>query len=158
MTEGFLPFFRWCETTFIAEAINNSIWLFAGVEAVHLVGLSMLGGAILLVDLRMMGFGLVRTPLPDLVRQARPWLVTGIAIMVVTGVSLFLSEAIKCYYNASFWVKMLTLPLAMAFTFKVRDRIAEDGWYVNAATRQAGAASITLWLIVAAAGRWIGFS
>lgn len=79
-------------------------------------------------------------------------------MMIVTGVSLFLSEAIKCYYNQAFWVKITTLPLALSFTFLVRDRVAREGAYVNAATKLTGAASVVLWFIVAAAGRWIGYS
>ena len=154
----FLPFFEWCETTVIATTISNSLWLFAAVEAVHLLGLCVLGGSILLVDLRLMGFGLTGQAIPELSRQVRPWLVGGIAVMIMTGVPLFLSEAIKCYYNQAFMVKMTTLPLALAFTFAVRHRIAREGAYLNAATRQAGAASIVLWFIVAAAGRWIGYS
>jgi len=78
--------------------------------------------------------------------------------MIVTGLPLFLSEAIKCYYNQAFWVKITTLPFALVFTLLIRDRIARadrGGAYIRATT---GAASIALWFVVAAAGRWIGFS
>ena len=76
-----------------------------------------------------------------------------------TGVPLFLSEPIKCYYSDSFWVKMTTLPIAIAFAFTVRSRVTADA-VRNTARRQmlVGALSIALWVIVAAAGRWIGFS
>lgn len=112
----------------------------------------------MLVDLRLMGAGLTRQTIPELNSQVRPWLLGAITMMIVTGVSLFLSEAIKCYYNQAFWVKITTLPLALSFTFLVRDRVAREGAYVNAATRLTGAASVVLWFIVAAAGRWIGYS
>ena len=118
----------------------------------------MLGGSILLVDLRLMGFGLTRQSTSELNRQVRPWLLLAVIVMITTGVPLFLSEAIKCYYNRSFWVKITTLPLALAFTFLVRNRIANsdsETAYINAAT---GATSVALWFVVAAAGRWIGFS
>jgi len=153
-----LPFFEWCESTPIATTIQNSLWLFPVIEAVHLLGLCLLGGSILLVDLRLMGAGLTRQTIPELNSQVRPWLLGAITMMIVTGVSLFLSEAIKCYYNQAFWVKITTLPLALSFTFLVRDRVAREGAYVNAATRLTGAASVVLWFIVAAAGRWIGYS
>jgi hypothetical protein len=74
-------------------------------------------------------------------------------------VALFASEAIKCYYNFSFWVKMTTLPIAIVFVFFVRDRIARGaGMNATAVTRVVGFLSIALWFTVAAAGRWIGFS
>ena len=79
--------------------------------------------------------------------------------MGASGLLLFLSEAIKCYYNTSFWVKMATLPLALAFTFVVRGRLTRDDALVTSwRSRLVGSASIILWFIVAAAGRWIGFS
>ena len=153
-----LNFARWCEGTAVSGAINNSLWLFAAIESVHLLGLCLLGGSILLVDLRLMGFGLTGQPMPRLIRQVRPWLLGAVTIMIVTGIPLFLSEAIKCYYNDAFWLKITTLPFALTFTLLVRARIARDGAYVNALTQQAGAMSIVLWFVVAAAGRWIGFS
>ena len=93
-----------------------------------------------------------------LARQARPWLVAGVVTMLATGVMLFLSEAIKCYYSQAFWVKITTLPLALLFTFAVRERVAAASHVAGAPVAATGALSIALWVIVAAAGRWIGFS
>jgi hypothetical protein len=153
-----LPFFEWCETTRIAEAIRGSLWLFPVVEAVHLLGLCLLGGAVLIVDLRMLGAGL-RQPIAEVARDARPWLIASIVVMLSTGIPLFLSEAVKCYYNQAFWVKITTLPVALLFTFLVRNRIARRaGPGATAWTRLVALASLALWFTVAAAGRWIGFS
>jgi hypothetical protein len=152
-------FFEWCENTAIGTAVRNSIWAFPVIEAIHLLGLCLLGGAVLLVDLRLLGVGLKRQSSANLVQQVRPWMVGAIAIMLTTGTLLFLSEAVKCYYNTSFWVKMTALPLALLFTFTVRDRIAlNEKLDSSARLRLAGAVSIGLWFTVAAAGRWIGFS
>ena len=43
--------------------------------------------------------------------------------MILTGVMLFLSESVKCYYSQAFWVKITTLPLALIFTFAIRQRV-----------------------------------
>lgn len=154
-----IDFFRWCESTPIGRAIADSIWAFPILEAVHLLGLCMLGGALLVVDLRLLGVGLTAQPPARLARYARPWLVASVIVMVLTGVPLFLSEAIKAYYNTAFWVKMSTLPFALTFTFAVRERVVrratEDPGVVG---RVVGGVSLALWFTVAAAGRWIGFS
>ena len=154
-----LPFFEWCETVWLGRVVVGSNWLFPVIEAVHLLGLSVLGGAILLVDLRLLGTGLKQRTAEELWRESRPYLIGAIVVMLATGIPLFLSEAIKCYYNDSFWVKMTTLPFAIAFAFTIRARTVRDS-VRNTARRQklVGALSITLWVIVAAAGRWIGFS
>lgn len=154
-----LPFFEWCEASWIGDAIRSSLWLFPVIEATHLLGLCVLGGSILVVDLRMLGAGLRKTPIGQLARDAQPWLVGSVVVMLLTGTSLFASEAIKCYYNTSFWVKITTLPIALLFTFMVRQRIAQaTGMNTSAKTRLVAVTSMALWFTVAAAGRWIGFS
>ena len=155
-----LPYFEWVEGTSLGHAIRQSLWLFPVIEAVHLLGLSVLGGAVLIVDLRMLGVGLRNQAIPQIVRDARPWFTGALLVMLVTGWALFASEAIKCYYNFSFWVKITTLPFAIVFAYAVRDRIAlrAGATHATALTRAAGLLSIAMWFTVAAAGRWIGFS
>jgi hypothetical protein len=155
-----LPFFQWCEGTLIGTAIQQSLWLFPVVEAVHVLGLALLGGTLLLVDLRLLGIGLTTQPVSDLARQLQPWLIGSVGALIATGVPLFLSEAVKCYYNDAFWVKITTLPVALLFTFTVRRAVtlAEDGRLHPLVSRATAVASLALWFTVAAAGRWIGFS
>jgi len=154
-----LPLFEWFEASALGDAVRTSLWLFPVLEAIHLLGLCLLGGAVLLLDLRMLGLGLTSQRIATLAREARPWLVAGIGVMLLTGIPLFLSEAIKCYYNQSFWVKILTLPVALAFTFTVRQRMATDERLdTSMRSRALALVSLGLWFTVAAAGRWIGFS
>ena len=155
--ESWVVFFEWCEATYLGTVVRESIWLFPIIEAVHLVALCVLGGAVLLVDMRLLGLGLTGQRPSVLAGHVRPWLVGALAVMLSTGVLLFLSEAIKCFYNTSFWVKMTTLPFAIAFTFAVKHR-ALDGLDSSARSRVLGAVSVALWFTVAAAGRWIGYS
>ena len=153
-----LPFFEWCEASWLGDTIRQSLWMFPVIEAVHLLGLCMLGGSLLVVDLRLLGVGLRSYPVAQIARDARPWLNASLVVMLATGTALFLSESIKCYYNQSFWVKITTLPFAMAFTLVVRERVARAADAVTGRTRLVGAISFGLWFVVAAAGRWIGFS
>ena len=153
-----LPWFEWLESLWLGDAIRQSLWLFPVIEAVHLLGLCLLGGAVLIVDLRMLGVGL-RQPIAEVARDARPWLIGSISLMLATGIPLFLSEAIKCYYNTSFWVKITTLPVAIVFALLVRDRLARrTATESTATTKLVALISMALWFTVAAAGRWIGFS
>jgi len=153
-----LPFFEWCEATMLGRTVRESLWMFPVLEALHLVGLCVLGGALLVVDFRLLGAGLKDSTIARLDRQARPWLLVAVAILLSTGVLLFLSEAIKCYYNTSFWVKITTLPVALLFTLLVRERFARGAEGTSTASRWVGATDMLLWFIVAAGGRWIGFS
>ena len=155
-----LPFFQWCYGTWIGETIRESTWLFPLIEAFHLVGLGLTAGAVLIVDLRLLGVGLSRQSAAQLWASVQPWFLGSISLMFVTGILLFMSEAIKCYYSFAFWTKMTALALAILFTFTVRRRVAmAEHTRVNAfRMRVVGAISILLWSTVGWGGRWIGFS
>ena len=156
--ESWIWFFEWCEATVLGTAVRNSIYAFPLIEAVHLVALCVMGGALIMVDLRLLGVGMKDQEAGHLATLVRPWLVGALAVMLSSGVLLFLSEAIKCFYNTSFWVKMVTLPIAVTFTFLVRDPRVMKRTLSPMQARILGLASLLLWFVVAAAGRWIGYS
>lgn len=154
------PFFEWCEATALGTAIRSSPWAFAVIESVHLLGLSVIGGAVLLVDLRLLGLGLKHQRIADVARAAFPWLVGSLVVMLLTGIGLFLSEPTKCYYSDPFWVKMYSLGLAMLFTFTIRRKVtmADEQRVRPIWLKLVALVSLTLWFGVGAGGRWIGFS
>ena len=155
-----LPYFQWFETSTVGEWIKNSSWAFAVIESIHLLALAVIGGAVLMLDLRLLGLGLRRQSIPDVAHEAWPWLVASLIVMLVTGFALFASEATKCYYSTPFWVKMTSLSLAIAFTFTVRRKVSlrSDGQVRPALLKLVALVSLTLWFGVGAGGRWIGFS
>jgi len=154
-----LPIFEWCQELAVGEAIRNSLWLFPVIEAFHLVGLGVMGGAVLLVDLRLLGLGLKGHSVSQLAKGAEPWLLGSLGMMLASGIPLFLSEAIKCYYSTAFWVKMTSLLLVILFTFTVRRRVSLEATSTPALEAKiAGLVSLALWAGVGWGGRWIGFS
>jgi hypothetical protein len=155
-----LSFFTWCENTSLGEAIRDSRWLFPAIESVHLLALAVIGGAVLSMNLRLLGLGLRRQPAAQLWRDTRPWLVGSLTMMLITGMLLFTSEATKLYYHGAFWVKMISLLLAMLFTFTVMRKVslADPGRIRPLWARTAALISLLLWSTVGVCGRWIGFS
>ena len=155
-----LPFFQWCEATVLGTAIRETTWAFAVIESIHLLALCVIGGAVLVVDLRLLGLGLRHQRINDLARDAQPWLNRSLAVMLITGIGLFLSEPTKCYYSTPFWFKMTSLLLAITFAFTIRRKVifAEEGRISPVAYTIVGLVSMALWLGVGAGGRWIGFS
>src|SRR5712675_2238890 len=155
-----LPLFQWFYQTPIGEGIRNSTWLFPVIEAFHLIGLGLTAGAVLIVDLRLLGVGLSKQPVAQLSADAEPWLLGSLTLMLSSGIPLFLSEAIKCYYSFPFWVKMTSLSLALLFTFTFRRRVTRTGLASRRQLlgRATALISLSLWFGVAWGGRWIGFS
>ena len=158
-SELLLPLFEWFEASWLGQGVRQSLWLFPVIEAVHLLGLCALGGSLLIVDLRMFGVGLKQQRIAELAGKARPWLVGSVVLLLVTGILLGLSEAIKVYYNTSFWVKMWGLLIAIVYTFTYRERVIRDeALDTSRRSRLVAVGSLGIWFVVAAAGRWIGFS
>ncbi len=155
-----LPFFQWCYATPIGEAIRNSTWIFPVIEAFHLLGLGITAGAVLVVDLRLLGVGLRKQPVAQLWANTQPWLLGSVTLMFLSGVPLFLSESIKCLYSFAFWVKMTSLFLVLLFTFTFLRRVTQMDPTSDRPQlgRVTALISLVLWFGVAWGGRWIGFS
>ena len=153
------PLFQWFEATTVGTVVRQSLWLFPVIECIHLLSLSLLGGAVLAVDLRLLGFGLTAQATPRLARQLEPWLAGALLGSVATGIPMFLSEAIKCYFSPPFFWKMGFLLLAVIFTFTVRRRVAaaDPGRIAPGLVRLTAAVSLALWFGVGFSGRWIAF-
>jgi uncharacterized protein DUF6644 len=155
-----LEFCKWIQYSPPLVAMRSSPWLFPVIASIHLMGLALIGGAVLLGDLRLLGFGLSRQSLSSVTRDAERWLIAGLFVMVPTGILQFMCFATKYYYLKFFWVKMAALLLVIAFTFTVRRRIvskAEEAPSHRGQIKLAALVSLSLWITVAFGGRWIGF-
>jgi hypothetical protein len=154
-----LPFFEWCEATQVGQTIRQSLWLFPVIEAIHLVAFAILGGTVLLVNLRLLGVAFRSQPVARLARDARPWQSASLALALATGSLLFLSEPMKLYYSYPFWVKITCLAPAIAMSFIVRRTwTREEGLGTGPGGRLAALICLALWAGVAWGGRWIGFT
>jgi len=151
------PFFEWCDATAIGSAIRDSRILFPIIEGIHILALAVLLGTVILVSLRLMGVGLVAQPVPAVARTLAPMRNASLAVIVATGILLFLSEAMKAYESPPFFYKMCTLALAIAFQYTaVRFTTnAERPGKVRATL--VAVVSLGLWFGVGVAGRAIGF-
>lgn len=151
-----LPLFQWFEATSIGTFVRESIWLFPVIQCGHLLALAILGGTVLVVDLRLLGLGLATQPPADLARKVHPWLVGSLTTILATGILMFLSESLKCYYSPPFWYKMGLLALAITFAFTVHRRaLAASVGPIR--QKLTAAVSLALWLGVGFSGRWIAF-
>lgn len=150
---------QWIQFSPPLIAMRSSPWLFPVIATIHLMGLAVIGGAVLLVDLRLLGLGLRRQPVAELALDAERWLFRGLVVMIATGIPLFMCFATKYYYLTFFWVKMAALFLVIVFTLSVRRRVVmADETRINPVWNKAVAlVSLSLWTTVALGGRYIGF-
>ncbi|MEO7208648.1 MAG: DUF6644 family protein [Steroidobacteraceae bacterium] len=144
------------EASALGQSIRESTWLFPAIESTHLLALALLGGAVLTMSLSILGWGL-KTPAAELYKSAHRYMNGAVIALLITGVLLGVSEPVKLYGRQAFWVKMLSLGLALGVTYFVFNPLVRRG---ASGVRLRGVTVLTIaaWLMVAMAGRWIGFS
>jgi hypothetical protein len=154
-----LDFFEALQYSPLLTAMRGVPWLFPVIASIHLMGLALLGGAVLMVDLRLIGLGLRQQPIASVTRDAERWLLLGLALLLPTGLLQFMCfAATKYYYLTAFWVKLAALFLALMFTFTLHRSIAlaDETRRSSVSRRLAALVSLFLWTSVAIAGRFIG--
>jgi hypothetical protein len=159
MVASIYPFFAWCERTWVCKEITIHESFFPALETIHLFGLVFLLGTILILSLRLLGLLMPHQPIPELARALRRYTALGLAIMLPSGVLMFIATAVRCYGNTSFWVKMCFLATALVFHFTYFKKAlrSPDSQNSRLRGRLAAFGALFLWFGVGAAGRSIGF-
>ena len=142
----------------VSQAIRNSRVAFPIIENFHLFALTVLLGSLVVLTLRQFGLVYKTQPISEVANALRPWNRWSLAVMLTSGILLFLSEAMKCYGNTSFRVKMLFLFAALLFQFTIYNRtVASEDKVAPIGGKIAAAVALCLWFGVGLAGRGIGF-
>ena len=143
----------------LGEAIVSSTWIWAMCETLHFMGLSLLFGVVLIIDLRMLGVikGLSFSGLHKLL----PWAVGGFALNTATGMVFFVAASGQYTTNAVFHWKLALILLAgvnaLYFT------LIDEAWALQAGedaplrAKVVAASAILLWIGVIYCGRMLPF-
>lgn len=144
------------EASALGQTIRESTWLFPAIESTHLLALAMLGGAVLILSLSVLGIGLKTAP-AELYRSAHRYMNVAVMVLLITGILLAVSEPVKLYGRQAFGVKMISLVIALAVTYLAFNPLIKRG-LSGLGMRSVTVLTMAAWLSVALAGRWIGFS
>lgn len=152
--------FEWLDNSLLASISKAYGGVFAVVQMVHLLSLALLGGMVLLGDLRLLGLLLRDVPSEVIIANTQKWFSVALVGLLASGIFMSSAVAKKLYYNEMFWAKMAGLAVGIVFVCAIRRpllRFAHDT--INPwAVRMIAISSLTIWFTVAACGRWIGFS
>jgi len=158
--EGLLPFFGWMETTLFG--VIGKTWgaAFAVIEAIHLLAMALLGGAVLVSEGRLVGLLLTEVPARTVIDKSHRLFVIALIVVLFTGVFMACGVAMKIYYLEVFFYKMLVLSAGILFAFFIRRPLLRQDLDSISPTvkRCIAVSSLLIWFTVAAAGRWIGFA
>lgn len=156
-----LSFFEWAETSFLGYIGKTYGGIYATFgQSLHLISLAVLGGSVLVSDLRLLNVILRDVPSEVVADQAHKWFRMALIAILATGLFMAAAIAVKLYYNTAFWAKMYALIAGILFVFFVRRPLLQGDhseikpWVI----KMVAVSSILVWVSVAATGRWIGFS
>lgn len=144
-----------------AVRLEESDNLFPIIESAHVLGIGLMAGTIIIVDLRVLGRVFQQHPVRRIAETLLPYTWLGFALMVSSGIPLFAAEAIKVIYNPAFQLKLILLVCAAANAVLFHRTVYRtvDDWGSNAAgplpARVLAGTSALLWLAVIVAGRMI---
>ena len=152
-------FLDWLAKSRWLISIRDSSFGMPALQSVHLIALTILLAAILVLNLRLTGLGMVDWSVPSLVRQLKPWSMGALTMVVASGVVMFLGNPEKYLASYPFLFKMTVLGLAILFQFRVLRRLStlEPGASPRRVDFMVAGLSLTLWFTVGWAGRAIAF-
>jgi hypothetical protein len=144
----------------MSQAYRESLWLFAVTQSLHLVAVTTFIGAVMIVDLRLLGWVHLRQSRAELARSAQRILLWAGLAVLATGIPQFTANALSSYSRSPvFAFKMCLLAAALVFTVTLRRRVAvaDEGRLPSWVPRAVGAVSLALWMGVTITGRLITF-
>ncbi len=160
---GFADIAQWVANTDFFTALRESGLPYPVVMSTHLSSIAIFGGAILMTDLRILGFAMKSMSITEVYRQTRIWKRIGFCIMITMGILLAGAKFDKYYDNPYFDIKMSLLVLVGVHALIFRPRVYKKTEEIDRAGKVPGVAkaaawlSLILWVGILSMGRWIAY-
>lgn len=151
------------EATGLAQALRQSVWAYPLVNAAHLLGVSLLLGAVIPLDLRLLGMW-PSVPLIPLWRVLTRTSTLGLVLAITFGALLFITAATDYVASGLFLCKMMVVGIATANAVALRliaddsvSRMGKAGGKLSGYVRFSGGVSLAAWLTALILGRLVGY-
>lgn len=157
----FGPLINWMKQSAVHDFVTQNTWVWPTLETFHFLGLCLLLGSLILVDLRVVGFN-KKAPLKE-IHAFVPLTITGFSINALTGLLFLFGDPERYFPNVAFQFKMLLVFLAglnvLYFEMKVHPQIKEHGDQTKLGmdAKIVAGASLVFWILVIILGRMIPY-
>lgn len=156
-------FAAWLAGTGFSQTIASSLWMIPVIQSLHIVTFGVLIGALLMIDLRILGLISKDQSLVTVTHRFAPWVWGCIVVLAASGLLLIVGEPARELLSFSFWAKMslLVVGLIIAAAFQIHVRNNEVKWAetetVQPITKVFAVLSFFIWLGIIAMGRLIAW-
>jgi hypothetical protein len=155
---------QWAQSTAFFAALRSSWYVYPAVLSLHLLGIAVFGGLVLLTDMRLLGWALRDRSISDVIQQLRVPKRFGLILVATCGVLMLGAKAEEYYYNIFFRIKMLILALIFVHGWIFRrtvyystGELDRSRKHIPVRAKLAASLSLVLWAAMACAGRGIGY-
>lgn len=148
-------FIQLLEESTLSQQLRTVVWLFPGIESLHLISLALTAGAAFVLDFAILGNILNPVTQPHTIRRLSRLALSGFILSFFTGIFLFLPQATSLVGNSSFILKLFLLSFA-----GLNALIFHRRFYAEPVSSHKihGVISICLWIGVIFSGRWIAYA
>jgi hypothetical protein len=155
-------FAEWLSTTFLSVFIQNHYsWMIPTIQSVHIAGIGVVLGSVLIIDLRILGWAGMDQTLRQTASRFAPWLTGALCLMLATGLLMVIGEPVRELVSFSFWLKMFFVALgtmmAAAFQIMVRRPESEETLGKRQSVKWLAILTFLIWVCIIILGRLIAY-
>ncbi len=108
-------FAEWLSTTALSVFLqNHNSWAIPTIQSIHIVGIAIVLGSVLMIDLRILGWAGMDQTLRQTANRFGPWLTGALWLMLATGILMVIGEPVRELITFSFWLKMVLVAVSAA--------------------------------------------
>jgi uncharacterized membrane protein YgdD (TMEM256/DUF423 family) len=151
-------------TTFLSVFIqNHNSWVIPTIQSIHIVGIALVLGSVLMIDLRILGWAGMDQTLRQTTSRFGPWLTAALFLLLATGALMVIGEPVRELLTFSFWLKMFLVAVGTltAALFRITLRKHEPQWEETLVTRRSlkllAILTFLVWACIIILGRLIAY-
>jgi hypothetical protein len=157
-------FAEWLSTTFLSVFIQkHNSWVIPAIQSIHIVGIGLVLGSVLMIDLRVLGWAGMDQTLRQTTTRFGPWLTAALCLLLATGALMVIGEPVRELVTFSFWLKMLFVAVGtvIAAIFQITLRKHEQQWEETIVNRRSikclAVLTFLIWVCIIILGRLIAY-
>jgi hypothetical protein len=145
-------------SVFIQE---HNAWAIPAIQSVHIVGIALVMGSVLMIDLRILGLAWTDQTLRQTSSRFGPWLTGSLWLLLVTGLLMVVGEPVRELVTFSFWLKMALVAAGTVVAVAFQRALRRDGRFENTAPsgsmKTLAVVTFLVWICVIFLGRLIAY-
>jgi hypothetical protein len=156
-------FADWLSQTSLSLAIQSHEWVIPTIQSVHILGIAVVLGSVVMIDLRILAWAWRDQTLAETTARFGPWLTWGLCLLLVTGAVMIVGEPARQLLAFSFWLKMglIGIGVIVAVMFQRSLDRQEKEWETAPAghlhVKLIAVATLLIWMAVVILGRLIAY-